>query len=303
MGKRLLAALFFVCLCALGLGFSACENWEEIQPIAHTHDFSRERVADEYLFTAATCTDKAVYYVTCACGEKSEETFAYGARLGHTGENCTRCGKYVALLGMDYQISEDYTHYTLTGVDGYYFAENIVIPALYNGLPVTEIAKNAFKENSYLKSVTMGENITHIGDYAFYECENLEAVVLNDGVETIGAFAFTRINLYDVDLPDSLQTLDNGAFWQCTQLTEITIPDSVVSIGKNAFRQCENLEKLTVGSSVETIGDEAFLWCRALRTIEYQGTVAQWSSITKEKDWNYSIAAKKVICSDGEVAL
>ena len=46
-----------------------------------------ENAGEGYLVSAATCTQKAVYYKSCsACGTKSEETFAYGELGSHTPE-------------------------------------------------------------------------------------------------------------------------------------------------------------------------------------------------------------------------
>ena len=48
------------------------------------HDPSAEKADDKYLKSAATCTEKAVYYKSCTvCGEKGTETFEYGNPLGH----------------------------------------------------------------------------------------------------------------------------------------------------------------------------------------------------------------------------
>ena len=46
-----------------------------------------ENAGEEYLVSAATCIQKAVYYKSCsACGTTSEETFAYGEFAAHTPE-------------------------------------------------------------------------------------------------------------------------------------------------------------------------------------------------------------------------
>lgn len=55
----------------------------EGEPLAHT--FDKEVANESTLKSAATCTAKAVYYKTCACGAKSAtETFEYGEPLAHT---------------------------------------------------------------------------------------------------------------------------------------------------------------------------------------------------------------------------
>ena len=48
------------------------------------HDFTAEVAEEKYLKSAATCTEKAVYYKSCTvCGEKGTETFEVGNILGH----------------------------------------------------------------------------------------------------------------------------------------------------------------------------------------------------------------------------
>lgn len=42
------------------------------------HTFDKQNTAPKYLFSAASCTSKAVYYYSCECGQKSTETFEYG---------------------------------------------------------------------------------------------------------------------------------------------------------------------------------------------------------------------------------
>ena len=81
--------------------------------LVHKHVFKEEVVDDAYLKAPATCTEPAVYYLSCQCGTSSEdsedeaETFKYGKALDHTAgavwqkdaENhwhiCTVCGEEV----------------------------------------------------------------------------------------------------------------------------------------------------------------------------------------------------------------
>ena len=71
---------------------------KEIPATGHT--FDKEAVDAKYLKSAADCTHAAVYYKSCACGEKGTETFESGEPLGHkwkaaTGyapKTCEICG-------------------------------------------------------------------------------------------------------------------------------------------------------------------------------------------------------------------
>ena len=52
-----------------------------------------------------------------------------------------------------------------------------VIPATYNGLPVTEVADNGFSSCQNLTYVFVPHSVTRIGSNAFINCTNLEKIV------------------------------------------------------------------------------------------------------------------------------
>ena len=59
-----------------------CDYVIEAQ-LGHTHVFDKEVATDDYKATDATCTAKATYYKSCACGEKGTATFEYGELAAH----------------------------------------------------------------------------------------------------------------------------------------------------------------------------------------------------------------------------
>ena len=81
------------------------------------------------------------------------------------------------------------------------------------------------------------------------------------------------------------------------------MPNHVNMIGEGAFYKCESLTSITVPASVTIIGNGCFQGDKNLKTINFEGTKAQWESITKGDDWNFSIGASVVHCSDGDVNL
>lgn len=83
----------------------------------HTHSFCCQVESETYLKAAATCTNGAIYYKSCACGAKGSETFETGSALGHIGGTatctekpvCTRCHQaYGDPLG--HAPSSDWSH-------------------------------------------------------------------------------------------------------------------------------------------------------------------------------------------------
>ena len=79
MKKFILFALCLTFLASASMFMVGCKNDNK-----HTHSFTVETVANKYLSSAATCTQKAKYFYSCKCGEKGTETFEYGDALGHS---------------------------------------------------------------------------------------------------------------------------------------------------------------------------------------------------------------------------
>ena len=77
MKKLLFSVLCLTLLVSATIFVSGCKK-------KHTHSFTEQAVKDEYLSTAADCTNKAKYFYSCSCGEKGSETFVYGSPLGHS---------------------------------------------------------------------------------------------------------------------------------------------------------------------------------------------------------------------------
>ena len=67
-----------------------CDYVIEAQ-LGHTHVFNKEVATEAYKASDATCTAKATYYKSCACGEKGTATFEYGELGAHnwTPATCT----------------------------------------------------------------------------------------------------------------------------------------------------------------------------------------------------------------------
>ena len=92
-------------------------------------------------------------------------------------------------------------------------------------------------------------------------------------VTSIDSYAFSFSNIKSVTLPDHLETIEQRAFINCTELTEITISDSVTYICYNAFEGCEGLTKITIPDSVTCINSDAFKNCTGLTEITIPASV------------------------------
>ena len=85
--------------------------------------------------------------------------------------------------------------------------------------------------------------------------------VVPEGVTKIGDYAFANSPVTSVTFNDGLKEIGNYAFNFCGQLTAINVPGSVTSIGNNAFFFCSSLSTITLNEGLQTIGDYAFELC------------------------------------------
>lgn len=182
------------------------------------------------------------------------------------------------------------------------------------------VGKDAFQDCSALANVTLGNNVTTIGPGAFSGCTSLtsptisnnsnlttiaeaafaasgvEEIALNrcNGLTTIGMWAFANTPLNSVTLPESLESLGDGAFYYNLNLEQIDLPSGISSIsnyllaGNNAI-DMEQLVKDGAKNGVTSIGDYAFYNWDQIReftfpeSVEYVGTMAMAGQTSLER--------------------
>lgn len=184
--------------------------------------------------------------------------------------------------------------YTVTaiGVSAFgSFSTRINVSSVFIPATVRSIGSHAFIYCNALTTVTFaeGSQLKSIGSNAFWGSEHLyprfKEIKIPDSVETIGNGAFRHCqNLERITLPSALQTLSNGTFYGCAALSEVTFPASLKTIEKSAFGYCRNLSEVKLPASLTTIQSYVFNGCSALKTVFYDGSLAQWNHITANTD-------------------
>lgn len=155
--------------------------------------------------------------------------------------------------------------------------------------------------NTALTYIQIPNTVTSINDNAFSDCDALSEITIPDSVKSIGNAAFELcIGLKSANIPSGVTSI-RGTFNACSALTSVTLPDTLQTIGDSAFMECSSLTSITIPSSVTMIESCAFDYCEALTDFNFNGTKAQWSSITLANDWKNNAAFTVVHCTDGDV--
>ena len=98
------------------------------------------------------------------------------------------------------------------------------------------------------------ENVLHIAGSAFSNC-HIKALNIPETVISIGDYAFYESSGFEeVQLPDSLKSIGDYAFYH-TQIKRVEIPDSVERIGSHAFGSCSQLVSISLSNSLTMISD------------------------------------------------
>ncbi|MBO5124726.1 MAG: leucine-rich repeat protein [Spirochaetaceae bacterium] len=186
---------------------------------------------------------------------------------------------------------------------------NLATVTFGEGSLLTTIGISAFSGCSGLTSISIPSSVEIIGAGAFQGCSGLTSISIPEGVTTIGARAFGGCSSLNIsvnenntkyssvngmlldkekttliaypsaketvtNVPTSVTTIGNDAFYGCKSLTSISIPSSVTSIGEAAFSGCSSLTSITIPSEgVKSIGNGAFDGCKSLTSISIPSSV------------------------------
>lgn len=141
------------------------------------------------------------------------------------------------------------------------------------------IKGSAFWGCNKLTNVTLPNGLISVGYDAFRDCNTL---VYNDvgdlrylGNQTNPYLCLAHVK-YEKGASPTIETANiqagckiiiGGSLRMCGKLKTVNIPDSVVTIGEQAFYYCYRLKNLTIGKGVTSIGGKAFGDCRALTSV------------------------------------
>ena len=176
---------------------------------------------------------------------------------------------------------------------------------------VTAIGYATFAFHKEIETIYVGKNVTYIASGAFKGCSNLremtvpfigETIDTDEGYDTVLAALFGSES-YDNSIVISQRygsisyQSRNGYF--PASLEKVTVLGGKVKYG--AFYNIDFLKEVVLGADVTSIGVEAFRSSAGFDSLQYQGTMEQWSEVTLGNSWRLLSSINGVVCSDGEI--
>lgn len=177
--------------------------------------------------------------------------------------NCTARlpqGKYIPDIEMsEVEIPDQIDGYNVTEICskvfyGFIFNRTYSIDTLKIGSNVTKISSDAFSSVCVKKIEVSEENENYLSE---------NGVLFDKNKETL--FRYPKLSEADsYDIPDTVVTICDYAFNDCSSLQNISIPESVEEIGESAFYFCTALESVTIPSKVKVLKNYVFERCDSL---------------------------------------
>lgn len=104
-------------------------------------------------------------------------------------------------------------------------------------------------------------------------------------VKVIGTQAFASRDLISVVIPSSVETIEIGAFINCSFLEEVITGIGLKTIENYAFEDCIQLKYITLSYTCDDVGIDVFAGCNNLSKIKYIGIPEDYKNVFEDSSF------------------
>ncbi len=146
--------------------------------------YSEEK--DRFPFTVGTPEENFAFY----CAYSKYHLMKHACQIVEGVCECGNVDSTYCTDGLEFVKDKFADEYIVTGYKGE--KSEVLIPAVYQGLPVTKIAKEAFMNNNIITFVRVPDSVKVVEERAFFGASELVEIKMSFEVEFIGQQAFSN---------------------------------------------------------------------------------------------------------------
>lgn len=109
--------------------------------------------------------------------------------------------------------------------------------------------------------------VTALADYGLWNKPSLTSVTLPETVKKIGGHALRNTGITSMLIPNSVDTIEAFAFYECTALTSVELGNGVKFIDMYTFMACSNLQTVKIGTGMIKMDYYVFADCPLLANV------------------------------------
>lgn len=151
--------------------------------------------------------------------------------------------------------------------------------------PINSTDWGTIKQMYNLLAIDLSEaTITSVPNNAFDGLGRLSHIQLSEGPTSIGSFAFRGTQIQNIDIPNSVTSIGEGAFKEQTRIQTVNFGEDskLTTIGYQAFYNCTSLREFIMPNTVKTLytynnggdyGCQTFQGCTNLTKIHFSNAL------------------------------
>lgn len=130
--------------------------------------------------------------------------------------------------------------------------------------------EKGLKDNKTIKKLIAPATLRRTTDGWFSYTRAEELIFPGDKLRIFGGALFNE-RARRITLPESVETILSGAFWNNHKMESVHLPSKLKVIPSRCFYFCKSLQTIEIPASVTELQSEAFGMCVSLKTITFLG--------------------------------